>query len=73
MTRELAKDEIKIGDKFIKQISKGKSIDCEIVDIITKVSTITGKVIETEYYAKSNNYAMGQSFEVSKTTVLRGR
>ena len=68
-----AKDIIKIGDTFVKQISSGKSIDCEVVDIVKKISTTTGKIIETEYYAKSNNYAMGQSFEVSKTTILRGR
>lgn len=68
-----SKDDIKVGDKFIKQISNGKSIGCEIIDIVKKVSTTTGKVVETEYYAKSGIYALGQSFEVSKTTVLRGR
>ena len=52
-------DSVKIGDKFTKQISGQKNIDCEVVDIVKKVSTTTGKIIETEYYAKSNSYAMG--------------
>lgn len=66
-------DEIKIGDKFTKQISKGKLIECEVVDIIKRVSTKTGKTINLEYYAKSNTYAAGQVFEVAKTTILRDR
>ena len=64
-------DNIKIGDKFTKQISKGKIIHCEVTDIIKRVSTKTGKTIDVEYYAKSNSYGMGKSFQVAKTTILR--
>lgn len=63
---------INIGQKFSKQLSKGKECDCEVVDIVIRTSTKTKKIIGTEYFAKSNTYAFGRTFEVSKNTIIRG-
>lgn len=66
--------EITIGLKFRKLVNK-KYIECEVVDVfdIETTSRKTGNVNKrVVYYAKSDNYGMGQSFEVAKTTILRG-
>lgn len=65
--------EITIGLRFNKPLNKGKFIECEVVDIVHRISTVTGKIIDIEYYAKSVNgdYFQGKSFEVSKTTIIR--
>ena len=65
--------EIKIGQKFTKQLNKGKSCECEVIDIIQRVSTKTGKVISIEYWAKSENFSFGKAFEVPKNSILRGK
>ena len=64
---------IKIGQKFTKQLNKGKSCECEVVDIIQRVSTKTGEVIALEYWAKSETFFFGRSFEVAKNTILKGK
>ena len=63
---------VSIGDKFKKRVGKSK-VDCEIVDIVNRVSVKKNKIIETEYWAISNNFGMGKSFQVAKATVVRGR
>ena len=65
--------EIKIGQKFTKKLNKGKSCECEVVDIIQRVSTKTGEVIALEYWAKSETYFFGKWFEVAKNTILLGK
>lgn len=62
---------IKIGQKFLKQLPKGKMVECELTDIIQRVSTKTGEIISIEYWAKSENIHFGKSFEVAKNTILR--
>jgi hypothetical protein len=64
--------QIKIGTNFIKQISKHSKVECEVVDIIQRLSTKSGNIAGIEYWAKSDKYGMNNSFEVSKTTILRG-
>ena len=66
---------LKIGDKFFKNLSKGKYAECEIIDIINRISTVNCDCKGFEYWAKciSGNYAPGQTFEVAKATVIRGR
>lgn len=64
--------DIQIGLSFAKRLSKGKTCKCEVIDIVERVSTKTGKIIGIEYWAKSDEYGMGQSFEVAKNTILRG-
>jgi len=65
-------NEIKIGDKFMKQLLKSKYAECEVVDIIIRTSTATGNQIGFEYIAKCiyGNYAPNQHFEVSKATIM---
>ena len=66
--------EIQIGDRFIKHLSKRtKGVECEVIDIITRTSTKTGKVVGAEYWAKSDTYAFGHSFEVAKSTIIRNK
>ena len=65
--------EIKIGQKFTKQLNKGKSCECEVVDIIQRISTKTGEVIALEYWAKSEDSFFGKAFEVPKNSILRGK
>jgi hypothetical protein len=67
--------EVKIGDKFKKPLNKGKFAECEIVDIVQRISTVTGKVFDVEYWAKSisKEYTTRSSFQVAKTTVFRYR
>lgn len=62
---------VKIGDRFYKQLSKGKQVECYVVDFSETKSLTTGKIIEQKCYAKSDNYAFGESFEIPFTTVLR--
>jgi len=66
---------IKIGDKFNKRLNKGKTAECEIVDIIVRTSIITGENVGFEYWAKSlsKEYTAFGMFEVSETTVMRSR
>lgn len=64
--------EIEIGVRFTMQLAKGKTCECEVEDIIKRVSTKTGDVISFEYWAKSESFGLGLSFEVSKNTILRG-
>jgi len=70
-----SQEEIKIGDKFNKRLSKGKTAECEIVDVVKKVSVHTGKTFGTEYWAisLSEKYKTSGMFEVSKTSILRSR
>ena len=66
---------LKIGDKFFKNLSKGKYAECEIIDIINRISTVNCDCKGVEYWAKciSENYSSGQTFEVAKATVIRGK
>lgn len=64
--------EIEIGVRFTKQLAKGKTCECELVDIIQRVSTKTDKLISVEYWAKSESFAFGKSFEVAKNTIIKG-
>ena len=70
-----SQEEIKIGDKFNKRLDKGKTAECQIVDIVKKVSVHTGKTFGTEYWAisLSDKYTTSGMFEVSKTSILRSR
>ena len=70
-----SQEEIKIGDKFNKRLNKGKTAECQIVDIVKKVSVQTGKIFGTEYWAisLSDKYTTSGMFEVSKTSILRSR
>lgn len=61
--------QVEIGTKFFKQIAKNKMIECEIIDIVQRVSTKTGKLIGVEYWAKSDSYAAGLAFEVALSTI----
>lgn len=63
---------IEIGVQFKKELSKSKSVQCVLVDIVQRISTKTGKVIYEEYWAKSDNYNLGKSFIVARNTILRG-
>jgi hypothetical protein len=63
--------EIKIGDKFTKRISKGKQIECTVTDIIKRVSTKTGNVVDVEIWAESPKMML--PFEVSKSTIILSR
>lgn len=65
--------EIKIGQKFTKKLNKGKICECEVVDIIQRISIKTGEIIALEYWAKSENLFFGKSFEVAKNTILLGK
>jgi hypothetical protein len=68
--------EIKIGDKFEKQLNSRVRVVCEVYDIFTQTttSTLTGNVLETIiYYATSSVYGMGKPFEVPKSTIVRGK
>ena len=65
--------EIKIGQKFTKQLNKGKFCECEVVDIIQRISTKTGEVVALEYWAKSETYFFGKWFEVPKNSILKGK
>ena len=58
--------EIKIGQKFTKQLNKGKYCECEVVDIIQRISTKTGEVIALEYWAKSETYFFGKWLKFRK-------
>lgn len=64
---------IQIGQKFLKQLNKSKYAECEVVDIINRISQKTKKVVGVEYWAKctSGDYAFGQTFEVAKNTIIR--
>lgn len=64
---------IEIGDKFYKKLSKGKTAIAEVVDIVERISTKTGNLISKEYWAKSENFNFGKSFEVAKTTIALNR
>lgn len=66
---------IEIGTKFRKQVSGGKYVDCTVYDIfdVTYFSRKNGSSsTHTIYTAKSDNFSLGDAFEVSKTTILRG-
>lgn len=65
--------EIEIGTRFEKRVGKSVNV-CYVTDIIdcTYKSQATGKVTtQAMYYAKSETYGMGESFEVPKNTILR--
>lgn len=64
--------EITIGTKFKKQVAGKKYVDCEVVDIVKKYSISRKEFFDTIYIAKSDNYALGKSFEVSSTSILKG-
>jgi len=65
---------IKVGDKFLKQLYGNKYAKCEITDVIKRISTFSSDCIGVEYWAKciSGNY-IGQDFEVAKSTIIRGK
>ncbi len=65
--------DIQIGQIFSKQLNKGKYAECEVVDIVERISQRTKKVVGVEYWAKctSGNWAVGQTFEVAKSTIIR--
>lgn len=66
--------EVTIGTKFNKVVNK-KNIECIVFDIfdVKTTSRSTGKTIDRVlYYVKSDNYGMGQSFEIAKSTIIRG-
>ena len=67
--------EIKIGQRFMKRINNGKMIECEITDIVIRTSLSTGNEISRELWAKAVNGGIGTGlgFEVSRTTVIKGR
>lgn len=65
--------EIKIGQKFTKRLNKGKTCECEVVDIIQRFSTKNNKVVSLEYWAKSETFNFGRSFETAKNTILKGK
>jgi len=58
---------IKIGDTFMK----GKNIKCIVVDFHT-VTNLAGKIVRYEYIAQQINGFASNSFEVTRTTILRG-
>lgn len=61
---------IKIGDKFIY----GKNTLCEVVDIVKTFSTARKEWNEEVIYlAKGINTIARNSFDVSKTTIIRNR
>ncbi len=64
--------EVEKGMKFYKQLGKGKSCICEVVALVDRIERDSKKVISTEIWAKSDTYGFGKSFEVTKTTVIRG-
>lgn len=63
---------IEIGVQFKKELPKGKSAQCVLVDVVQRISTKTGKIISEEYWAKSDTYNFGKAFEVAKNTIIRG-
>lgn len=66
--------EITVGLEFQRPIGN-KYVKCVVSDIfdIQATSRSTGKINNrVVYYAKSENYAFGESFEVAKNTILRG-
>jgi hypothetical protein len=67
-------DDIKIGQKFTKRLNKNTVIDCEVTNIIKRYSVKDDKFLDdVEYWAKSDKYGFGKSFEVPKTTIIRGK
>lgn len=65
---------IEIGTRFEKRVGKSMNV-CYISDIIEceYKSLAMGNIShETIYYAKSETYAMGSSFQVPKATIIRG-
>lgn len=64
---------VTIGDRFYKQLVKGKQVECYVVDFTETKSMTTGQVIEQKCIAKSDNYGMGNSFEIPFATVLRNK
>lgn len=65
--------EIQIGTRFEKRIGNSVNV-CYVTDIIdcTYYSRAMGNTsTQTIYYAKSETYGMGRSFEVAKNTILR--
>ena len=65
---------IEIGMRFEKQVGKSKVI-CRVTDIIEceyKSLAMGNTSYDTIYYAKSETYAMGNSFQVPKSTIIRG-
>lgn len=66
--------EITIGMRFYKTVNK-KQVECVVSNIfdVTSVSRLDGKTTTRAiYYANSDNYGMGQGFEVPKATIVRG-
>ena len=59
----------------MKHFGKGKMIECEITDIVIRTSLSTGKEINRELWANAVNGGIGTGldFEVSRTTVIKGR
>ena len=64
---------VSVGDKFYKQLEKGKESLCEVVDFVERKSITTGKHISYECYAKSidGKYVLGRVFETPFTSVIR--
>lgn len=61
---------VKIGDKFMY----GKNILCEVVDIVKTFSTARNEWNEgIIYLARGINTMAKNTFDVSKTTIIRNR
>lgn len=65
--------QIEIGTRFFKQVAKNKVVECEIIDIVQRISTKTGELIGVEYWARSDSYAPGLAFEVALSTINKRR
>ena len=63
--------EIRIGDIFTNQGKHPKKH--EVVDIIKQFSTARNEWCGVKYIAKGIDTLASNTFEVSKTTILRGK
>jgi len=65
--------EITIGTRFEKRIGKTINICCvsDIIDCTYYSRAMGNTSTQTIYYAKSETFGMGKSFEVPKNTILR--
>ena len=65
--------EIKIGTKFSKQITKNRVDVFIVTDILTCFSEKEQKEVKKIYLVKGVNTLAQNEFEVSKTTIIRGK
>jgi hypothetical protein len=64
---------VKIGDRFTKQLAKNKTVECIVVDFVESKSMVRQEITNVTCWAKSENYGFGKSFEVPFATVLRNK